>query len=152
MRQRYKSSAADGSTPYRKLVFGGYMGIQSTATDLSLVTEKEIKPFFTCPSDSKWVFSDVSYPFIYLQPGASQIASNFDSDKTCANWRLDGTCNPDNPFFFDWAVYSGNTRINHPNAVNIICLGGHVRSQTALKATDDVWTYVTKTLWELDKR
>ena len=144
------AGANSGSTPYRFLIAGGYFGTEAM-TPLEAGAEKYCKQYFTCPSDANWAHSAVSYLWLYLAPHAVNMTAKFGDDKTCANWKIDGVANPDNPIFHDWAAWNGNTRVHHPGAVNIACLGGHVRSHTGLKSEVN-WTFITQTLFEMDKR
>ena len=144
------SSAANGSTAYRFLIAGGYFGTEGM-TALEAGSEKYCKQYFSCPSDTGWKHTEVSYIWLYLAPHAVNMKAKFNDDKTCATWKFDGVANPDNPIFHDYAPWTGNARINHPGAVNIACLGGHVRSHVGLKEAD-AWTFITQTLFEMDKR
>ena len=149
----WTNTAASGATAFRYLVFGGYFGAPTTAAQVGLVPEKEIKPHFLCPSDAAWKFDNTSYIWCYNPPANANIAAKFNGDKTTANWRIDGTCNPDNPVFHDLAEWVGYARANHPGAFNKVCLGGHVvtTASSGIKSAD-AWTFITKYLFEMDKR
>lgn len=146
------ATAASGATAYRYLIAGGYLGTPAMDTNTA-GSEKYVKQFFTCPSDTQWAHTATSYIWLYLTPSCPNMkaADKFNNKLSCANWRIDGVGSPDNPLFHDWALWDGNARVNHNGTANIACLGGHVRT-IMVRNSEPAWTFITKSLFDIDNR
>ena len=129
----WNSSGANGSTAYRYLISGGYFGNEGYSL-AEAGSEKYCKQYFSCPSDTNWAHSRVSYRLFWLDvSGSNWYTLYFGGDKSYAN-AIVGTCNPGNAIFFDHPPVSDSSQpvANHPKDANVVYLGGHVRTTSGM--------------------
>ena len=148
----WSNDAASGASPYRFLIAGGYLGTPAMDTDTA-GSDKYVRQFFKCPSDSQYAHTSSSYLYLYLAPHSANMkaADKFNNKLSCATWRIDGVGSPDNPIYHDCSLWTGNTRVNHDGSANIACLGGHVRT-IKVQTSEAAWTFITKTLFDVANR
>ena len=123
------------------LVMGNYFPDSSlTYTNFGQGQFAQIRDrYFKCPSDSNvptdsWTSS---YMYFFINPVACAEATHagdaFAGAKTSRT--IVGTDNPEHSILFDYFRYKNAAATmvnNHPNTVNILKLGGHVSSTTAM--------------------
>ena len=138
--ENFRDEANDYERPGNKLVMGGYFG---SAPSDGRVTQQIGERYFKCPSDSSMFGpqSDNYYFMSYVALYHNKAQAANDVMKK-GKRQIVGRDNPGLIIYNDWTtglanlLKSGATSC-HPNAVNMLFLGGHVEGKT-IKANDNI--------------
>ena len=132
--ENFREEANDYERPINKLVLGGYFGNQVKDNK---PTVKVCEPYFKCPSDST-MFGYNQESNFYLSSYIALYHNKLQADNDVMDngkRQIVGRDNPGLVIYHDWLTgqavqFVTGATSNHPNAVNILFLGGHVAGQT----------------------
>ena len=131
------SGGTSSSTPLWQLYGGGYLGSTERITSPLDKYLKAVEPYFHCPSDTnnyKVNGSNITTSYWYRTDNNRKADGSVNLATTDHDYRrFMITDEPGNAWLFDMYPFrwlDTGRYDNHPNAFNMLKIGGHVRSTT----------------------